>query len=101
MIRSFRGSIPGTGVRRLRVHRANEAKAFARDGPDKLLASAAIADRLARGVDTAGQRRLRDNSAVPDFIEKVVLADHTIAIFKQVYQEVKDLRLDRHPPAAA
>jgi hypothetical protein len=99
MIRSSRGSFPGAGAYRLRVYRANESKAFARNRPDKFLARAAITDRLARGVDTAGQRRFRDSSAVPDFIEKVILADHTIAIFEQVYQEVEDLRLDRYPPA--
>ena len=82
----------GAGAHQLRAYRANESKAFARDRPDELLAGAAITDRLSRGVNTTGQRRFRDNPAAPDFIEKVVLADHAITIFEQVYQEVKDLR---------
>src|SRR5208283_410855 len=60
----------GTGAWRLalwlRAHRADEAKASTRDGTDQFLVSAAVADRLAHGVDPAGQRRIRHDAAVPD-----------------------------------
>ena len=47
-------------------HRADEADALARDGADQPLLVAAVADRLARGVDAAGQRRVRHDAAAPD-----------------------------------
>ena len=50
----------------LRLHLADKAKTFSRDGADQLLILAAVADRLARGVDPARQRRLGDDAAVPD-----------------------------------
>jgi hypothetical protein len=43
---------------RLHTHRANEAEAFARDGADQLLVLATVTDRVSRGVDAAGERRI-------------------------------------------
>src|SRR5258705_12707766 len=40
------------------ARRTSPAKALARDGADQTLVLAAVADRLARGVDPAGQGRL-------------------------------------------
>src|SRR6266480_2146361 len=40
--------------------------ALAHDGADQLLVLAAVADRLSCSVDAAGQRRIRNNPAVPD-----------------------------------
>src|SRR5258708_37948812 len=78
----------------LRAHSTDEAEALARDGADQLLVLAAVADRLARGVDAAGQRRIRDDPAAPDRSDEIVLADDAIAILHQVDQQVEDLRLD-------
>jgi hypothetical protein len=33
---------------------------------------------------------------VPDRRQQIVLADHPVALFKQMAQKVEDLRLDRH-----
>ena len=38
-------------------------------------------------------------AAAPDRSDKVVPADDTVAIFEQVDQDVKHLRLDGHSPA--
>ena len=48
------GSTPFGCVRTV----ADEAEALARDGADQLLLLAAVADRLSRGVDAAGQGRI-------------------------------------------
>jgi hypothetical protein len=64
----------------LRAHGADEAKALARDGADQLLLLAAVADRLARGVDAAGQRRIRHDPAAPDRSDEIVLADDAVAV---------------------
>ena len=52
------GCADGAGGRPARSHVADEANALARDGADQLLLLAAVADRLARGIDAAGQRRI-------------------------------------------
>ncbi len=78
----------------LRAHDADEAKALARDGADQLLVLAAVADRLARGVDAAGQRRIRHDPAAPDRSDEIILADDAVAVLQQVNQQVEHLRLD-------
>ena len=85
----------------LRVHVADEAQALARDGADQLLVLAAVADRLARGVDAAGQRRIRHDPAAPDRSNQIVLADDAVAVLHQVNQQIEHLRLDRNGLGAA
>ena len=86
---------------RLRLHVADEAKTLARDGADHGLILAAVADRLARGVDPARQRRFGDDAAVPDRLDQIVLGDDVVAVFDQVNQQIEHLRLDRDALAAA
>ena len=88
-------------VRGLRLYVADEAKALSRDGADHGLILAAVADRLARGIDPARQGGLGDDAAVPDRLDQIVLADDVVAIFDQVNQQIEHLRLDRHALAAA
>jgi hypothetical protein len=78
----------------LRAHCADETEAPARDGADQLLVFAAVADRRSRGVDAAGQGRIRHDPAVPDGSEQVVLADDAVAVLHQENQQVEHLRLD-------
>src|SRR5215467_13225828 len=80
---------------------AHEAKALARNGADQPLVLAAVADRLPRGVDPTGQRRLRDDPSLPDFFNQIVLADDAITVLDQIDQEIEYLRLDGNPFAAA
>src|ERR1700722_8258713 len=77
----------------LRAHYANEAQALARECADQLLVLAAVADRLSRGVDAAGQRRIRRDPAAPDRSDEIVLADDAVAVLHQVNQQVEHLRL--------
>ena len=88
-------------VRGSRLHVADEAKALSRDGADHDLILAAVADRLARGVDPARQRGFGDDAAVPHRLDQIVLGDDVVAVFDQVNQEIEHLRLDRDALAAA
>jgi hypothetical protein len=95
-----------TGVCRLtaawlRAHGPDEAEALARYGTDQLLVLAAVANRLARSVDPAGQGRIRDNAAAPDRGYEVVLAHDPVAVLHQVDQQVEHLRLNGNRPGAA
>src|SRR5262249_12821420 len=85
----------------LRHHGSDETEALARDGADQLLLLAAVAERLARGVDAAGQRRIRHDPATPDRSDEIVLGDDAVAILHQVDQEVEYLRLDGNALGAA
>ena len=88
---------PPTASRRVRrFHdRAHEADALARQGADELLLLAAVADRLAGGVDAARERRIGHDPAMPDRSDEIVLAHHAMAILQQVYQQVEHLGLER------
>jgi hypothetical protein len=82
------------GVVAVRAHGADEAEALARDGADQLLDLAAVADRLSRGVDAAGQGRLRHDPAAPHRTDEIVLTDDAVAVLHQIDQQVEHLRLD-------
>jgi hypothetical protein len=75
------------------LHVADEAQALARDGADQLLAVAIVAHRLARGVDAAGQGRIRHDAAAPHRCDQIVLRDDAIAVLHNVDQQVEYLRL--------
>src|ERR1700752_1622134 len=74
---------------------ADEPEALARDRADQPLLLAAIAERAARRVDTAGQGRFRDDTSVPDRVEQVILGHDVFALAHQIRDEVEDLRRDR------
>ena len=76
-------------------------KPLARDGADQLLALAAVADRLARGIDAAGQGRIRHDPAAPDRRDEIVLRDDAIAVLHKVDQQIEHLRLDGNGFGAA
>ncbi len=80
---------------------ADEAEALARNGLDQPLGRAVVTDRLARGVDPAVERRVRDDAVAPDLGDQVILADHPGALRDQIEQEVEHLRLQRHGRPAA
>ena len=57
--RSPLGGDPGAGAPCLLARRTDEAEAPVGNGADQPLVFAVVADRLSRGVDAAGQGRLR------------------------------------------
>ena len=64
----------------------DEADTFPGDGADQALLGAVIADRPSRGVDPAGQGRVRHDPTAPDGGDRVVLGDDPVPVVDQVYQ---------------
>ena len=79
---------------------ADETDTLARHGADQALCLAAVADRLARGIDPAGQGRFRNDPPAPDRVQQIVLGDDAVAIADQVHQQVEDLRFEGNRFAA-
>ena len=63
-----------------------------RDGPNQPLLIATVADRFARGVDTAVESRVRHDPAAPNRSDKIVLANHAITVLDEIQQQVEHLR---------
>ena len=89
-------STGGAAAAPLVLHVADETETLARDGADQCLVLAAVADGLARGVNAAGEGRFRDDAAMPDRRNQIVLADHAVAVLDQKDQEIEHLRLERN-----
>ncbi len=85
------------GVRRRgerRLHLADEAEAKLGDRADQALAGAVVSDRLAGRLDAAGDGGVRDDAALPDLLDDLVLGDQPFAVFDEQAEQRKDLRLD-------
>src|SRR3974390_3502748 len=87
--------------RLFRSHVTDKAKALARNGAQETLILASVLYCLAHGIDATGQRRLRDDTAIPHFVEQLILADDAIAILDEIQHQVEDLRLERNAFAGA
>ena len=66
-----------------------------------MLPLSGVPDCIPGGVDPAEQCRLRNNAAVPDRCQEVVLADDAVAVPDQVDQNIEDLRFHSHQLASA
>jgi hypothetical protein len=75
--------------------RAHKTNAFADCRADEPLLFAAVLDHAARGVDAAGERRLRHDASAPYRSEQIVSAHQSIAIADQKLQQIEYLRLHR------
>jgi hypothetical protein len=65
-----------------------------------LLNIAAVADSLARGVYPACHGRVRNDPALPDRGNEIVLADHAVTIGEQINEEIENLRLHSNQAGA-
>ena len=72
---------------------SDEAEALALERLDQPLRLAVVVDGLPNGIDAGRQCQFRDDTPVPDCSQKIVLADHAVAVGDQVNQQVKGLRL--------
>jgi hypothetical protein len=88
------GNVRRLARARRRMHVADKTQSFARNGADQLLFVAAVAHRFARGVDTAGQGRVRHDPVMPDRRDEIVLADNAVAVLHQINQQIEHLRFD-------
>jgi hypothetical protein len=83
------------------VDGADESKALPGNGPDQLLLLAVVADRISGGVDAAVERRIGHDPAAPHQGDEIVSTDDVIAVFQQVDEQIKHLRLHRNQLAVA
>src|SRR5262252_1683527 len=71
----------------------HKAIALARDGADKALLLTAVVYRVTNRIDSGRDRSVRNDAALPDHLDQIVVADHTGAIDDQKFQDIEDLRL--------
>src|SRR6202034_1282668 len=71
-----------------------EAEALTMDRLDELLGLAVIPENLARRLDPAGHRRLRDHAPIPHLLDDLVLGYQTLTVVYQQREQCEDLRLD-------
>ena len=64
-------------------------------GPNVPSWGSIISDGRAHTFDAAVQRRLCDDASVPDRFVELVARDHPLAIFDEVREQAKNLRLER------
>src|SRR6266508_5286048 len=72
----------------------NETKATLVQRANEALVVAAVAERAPCRADSGAQRRLRDDAALPNHVDQLVLADDPIAVANQVNEQIEYLRLD-------
>jgi hypothetical protein len=65
------------------AQRANEA-----------LVVAVVAERAPCRADARAERRLRDDAALPNHVDQLVLADDSIPVSDEMNQQIEHLRLD-------
>src|SRR5262249_13818348 len=73
---------------------ADETKAALVHGANEALIVAAVAYHAPCGADARAQRGLRDDAALPNHIEQLVLADDPVAVTNEVNEQIEHLRLD-------
>jgi len=82
-------------------NRPDETEALARQCLDQALFLTGIADRSSSGIQAGRERRFRYDTALPNGVDKVVLADDVLPVADQVVQQVEDLGRDRNQFSAA
>src|SRR3954453_19776671 len=87
--------------RLFRSHVTDKAKALARNGAQETLILACVLYSPAHRIDATGQRRLRDDTAIPHLFEQLIPTDDAIAILDEIQQQVEDLRLECNAFAGA
>src|SRR5437762_12435771 len=75
---------------------ADKTEAPAWQCPDVTLGFAAIANCHARCVEPCCHCRFRHDAVAPDCGAKIVLSNDAAAVTDEIFEEIKDLRLDRH-----
>jgi hypothetical protein len=61
---------------------------------NEALLLAVVANRAARRIDPRAQCRFRDDPSFPHRSKQVVLGDNALAVADQVFEKVKNLRLE-------
>ncbi len=64
--------------------------------PNQRLVVSVVAKRAPGAIDATGERRLGDDPAVPDRLDKLVLADNPVVVAHQMNDEIEYLRLNMY-----
>ena len=95
-LRPVGGQAGRGGARCVDCHcRRYEAESLAMRGPDVTLGRPVVPERLARGLDAARDCGIRDDAAVPHFLEQLVAGHQPVPVLDEVNQEREDLGLQR------
>jgi hypothetical protein len=78
----------------------HEAEAELAHGPDQHLGAAIVSDHLAGGLDTARDRGLGHDPAIPDAVHDLGSCHQATAVLEQQPEQREDLRLDGNHCAA-
>src|SRR6266436_7328587 len=76
------------------VHHANEAKALSWQCFDEALFLAGIADHTPGDIEAGRQRRIGDDTPIPNGVDEVVFTDDTLPVADQVVEQVEYLWRD-------
>src|SRR5262245_35533663 len=71
---------------------AVEPVAAARNRMDEPLPCCIVIDGAPRRTDSAGNRGIRNDAAIPDSFDQVVLGNHPAGMADEVEQQIEDLR---------
>jgi len=55
---------------------------------------AAVANGLTRGGNSARERGIGNNAAVPHVLDQIVLAHHAVTVANEIEQKIENLRID-------
>src|SRR5262245_50978784 len=86
---------------RVVVNVADKTKSALVQRAYEALVAAAVAERAPCRADAGAQRRLRDDAALPNHVDQLVLADDPIAVANQVNEQIEHLRLEVNDGAGA
>jgi hypothetical protein len=75
-------------------YRSDETKALSRQRFDEALFLTGIAYRAPGGIQARGERGIGHDTAVPNGVDKVVLADNTLPVADQVFEQIEHLWSD-------
>ena len=75
---------------------SDETEALSRQGFDKALLVARIADRAPSSIQPGSQRSIGHAAPVPDRIDQVVLADDAPPVADQIIEQIEYLWRDRY-----
>ena len=74
----------------------DEPEAALMQRPNQSLIVAVVTKHSPCGIDSTAERGLGDNPAIPDGLEKFILADNSVTVTHQMNDEVEDLGLNMH-----
>jgi hypothetical protein len=80
---------------------ADESESALMLGANEVLIVAAVAQRPPRSTDAGAERRLGDETTLPNCLDQLILAHDSVAMLDEVNDQIEDLRLDANNRAGS